>query len=201
MNSLEFSNLPGALEWLNTPRAFATNNADELQITAGAQTDWFFDPAGGVQKNDAPVCLFAPDTNSFTLQAQVSVAFAATFDAGVLFVYGDAAHWAKLCFEFSPQAQPMIVSVVTRGVSDDCNSVVVAGNTVFLRVYRHENIWAFHFSPDGAFWNFVRYFDLGVQENVRVGFAAQSPMGQGCAATFAHIQFHARGLTDLRNGE
>jgi hypothetical protein len=198
---LEFSNLPGAAEWLNIPLAFARHAADELAITAGAQTDWFFDPAGNVQTHNAPVCLFAPDTQSFTLHARVTVAFASDFDAGVLFVYGDETHWAKLCFEFSPQAEPMLVSVVTRGVSDDCNSVVVSGNTVFLRVYCHKNIWAFHYSPDGAYWHFVRYFDLGVYENVRVGFSAQSPTGSGCSAVFSSIAYQARTLNDVRSGE
>lgn len=201
MNDLTLTTLPAPLLWLNAPTAFESNGADELKITAGAQTDWFFDPAGNVQNSNAPVCLFSPDTHSFTLQARVTVAFASTFDAGVLFVYGDETHWAKLCFEFSPQAQPMLVSVVTRGLSDDSNSVVIDGNSVFLRAYRHENIWAFHYSPDGVYWHFVRYFDLGVQENVRLGFSAQSPMGSGSAATFSHIVFQPRTLNDLRNGE
>lgn len=201
MNSFQLTALPAPLQWLNSPTTFASNHTDELEITAGAQTDWFFDPTGNVQNHNAPVCMFSPNTQPFTLQARVTVAFAATFDAGVLFVYGDATHWAKLCFEFSPQGQPMIVSVVTRGVSDDCNSVVVPGNTVFLRVYRYENIWAFHYSLDGAYWHFVRYFDLGVQEKVRVGFSAQSPTGQGCAVSFSLVAYHARSLSDLRNGE
>jgi hypothetical protein len=43
---------------------------------------------------------------------------ASTFDAGVLLLWVDERHWGKLCFEFSPAGDPMIVSVVCRGVAD-----------------------------------------------------------------------------------
>ena len=58
--------------------------------------------------------------------------------------------WAKLCFEYSPQREPMVVSVVTRGLSDDCNSFVVDGATVWLRIARVGSAFAFHASTDGA---------------------------------------------------
>ena len=45
-----------------------------------------------------------------------------------------AAGTRKLCFEHSPDRQPMIVSVVTRGVSDDANAFAVDGQTAWLRV-------------------------------------------------------------------
>jgi hypothetical protein len=40
---------------------------------------------------------------------------------------GHDALWAKLCFELSPQHQPMIVSVVTWGTSGDCNAAPSTG--------------------------------------------------------------------------
>jgi len=41
----------------------------------------------------------------------------------------------------------------------------------------------------------LRYFTLG-KDLVRVGFLAQSPAGEGCAATFDHIMFRpGRGRT------
>ena len=61
----------------------------------------------------------------FLFQARVEVQVGESFDAGVLVVWLDETTWAKLCFEYSPQREPMVVSVVTRGTSDDCNSVVV----------------------------------------------------------------------------
>jgi regulation of enolase protein 1 (concanavalin A-like superfamily) len=107
-----------------------------LSILAGAHTDWFTDPKGGAIQDNAPCALFtAPDEN-FLLSARVSVAFAATFDAGVIQVRVANDLWAKLCFEYSPQGHPMIVSVVTRGMSDDCNSVELDCSEIYLRVAR-----------------------------------------------------------------
>lgn len=45
-------------------------------------------------------------------------------------------HWAKLCCEFSPAGEPMIVSVVCRGVADDANAFIVPGRPVWLRIGR-----------------------------------------------------------------
>ena len=95
----------------------------------------------------------------------------------------------------------MIVSVVTRGVSDDCNSVSIGDHSVYLRIYRQSDVLAFHYSLNGRYWHFVRFFSLGIVEQLRVGFSTQSPMGQGCRAVFSEIRYAASALPDLRNGE
>lgn len=68
----------------------------------------------------------------------------------------------------------MIVSVVTRGVSDDCNSTIIDGNSVYLRVAHTGKAFGLHYSLDGKYWNMVRYFTLGKTENLRVGFEASN---------------------------
>ena len=109
-------------------------------------------------------------------------------DAGVLLLHAGERQWAKLCFELSPQGRPTAVTVVTRDTSDDCNSFEVASSTLWLRVARTGKAWAFHAAQDGAWWRLVRYFALGADAaDVRVGFLAQSPTGQGCTAIFEHI--------------
>jgi regulation of enolase protein 1 (concanavalin A-like superfamily) len=95
----------------------------------------------------------------------------------------------------------MVVSVVNRDVSDDCNSVVIAGSEVYLRVARTPRTLAFHYSTDGQFWHFVRYFSLGLTDVVRAGFSAQSPTGATCRAVFAEIAYRAGALADNRSGE
>jgi hypothetical protein len=132
--------------------------------------------------------------------ARVEVDFAATFDAGVLVVRAGELTWAKLCFELSPEAEPTIVSVVTRGVSDDCNSVVVDGNAVWLRISRLGAAFAFHASTDGAHWRLVRHFALAAGETPAVGFLSQSPLGDGCSTRFDEISFESRRLDDMRSG-
>ena len=195
------SSIPATMTWKNQPSEGTSAAEQQISITAGAESDWFISPAGEQVKNNAPIALFAPPDHAFCFQARVTVEFAATYDAGTLFVYAHDALWAKLCFEYSPQQQPMIVSVVTRGVSDDCNSVCVESNSVYLRVYRHGEALAFHYSLDGHYWHFVRHFSLGDLGQMRIGFSTQSPTGQGCKASFSEIRYTPGTLSDLRNGE
>jgi regulation of enolase protein 1 (concanavalin A-like superfamily) len=199
--SFTLSSIPATMTWKNQPSESTSAAEQGISITAGADTDWFVNPAGVHVKSNAPIALFAPPDHAFCLQARVTVEFAATYDAGTLFVYAHDALWAKLCFEYSPQQQPMIVSVVTRGVSDDCNSVCVEDHSVYLRVYRQGEVLAFHYSLDGHYWHFVRHFTLGDSGQMRIGFSTQSPTGQGCSASFSEIRYTPGMLSDLRNGE
>ncbi len=190
--------IPYTLVW-QTPALDAKFIDDKLSITAGPRTDLFNDPRGLLTIANTPRLMFRPEGN-FMLSTKVTVPFASTYDAGVLVAFADAAHWGKLCFEFSPQGQPMIVSVVNKGDSDDCNSVVIAGHTVHLRLARIGRAFAFHYSIDGRFWHFTRYFNLGV-EDAAIGFSSQSPTGSGCASIFEDIRFEARAPADIRSGE
>ena len=95
---------------------------------------------------------------------------------------------------------PMVVSVVTRDVSDDCNSFVVPGNQIWLRAARIGRAHAFHASTDGRRWQLVRHFRLTDADTVEVGFIAQSPVGEGCGVTFSNIAFEPVTLGDLRDG-
>jgi regulation of enolase protein 1 (concanavalin A-like superfamily) len=201
MTTFHLPALPADLSWLHGPVTWSMTSGDQLTITAGAGTDWFSDPAGGPRKDDAPSALFTPPHQEFTLSAHVRVAFAATFDAGTLQVRVSDEVWAKLCFEFSPQHHPMVVSVVTRGVSDDCNSAQLEEDGVFLRITRRPAIFAFHYSLDGRSWQLVRYFSLGEALQERLGFSAQSPTGAGCSVRFTQIRYTPTSLSDLRSGD
>jgi len=169
-------------------------------------TDFFVDPVtagtdAATAVDDAATLLGLPPAGDFQLSARVSVGFAAQYDAGVLMVHAAPDRWAKLCFEQSPSGEPMVVSVVTRGTSDDANAFVVGGREVWLRVSRLGTAYAFHASTDGEVWRMVRLFSLGAgTADDRVGFEAQSPMGQGCAVRFDSIRFVLERLPDVRDG-
>ena len=202
MTTLSLSPIPSDLQWKNDPADWKVGTDNSLSMTAGAKTDWFIDPSGnGVVVSNAAAALFVPPNENFLLSARVTVNFGSTFDAGVLCVHERDDLWTKLCFEYSPQQKPMIVSVVTRGLSDDCNSTVIDGNTVSLRIARLGATFALHYSLDGQYWNMVRYLTLGKLENLRVGFLAQSPLGQGCNVIFSEIAYRPDTLKDMRNGE
>lgn len=193
--------LPMPLRWRHEP-AHVTAGRDALTIGAAARTDLFADPGEpGSLVDNAPAVLGIPPgpPTGYRLSARVTPRFAETFDAGVLLLHVGERAWAKLCFEFSPQRRPTVVSVVTRGVSDDCNAFSVDGPHVWLRIATHGPAYAFHASTDGALWHLVRYFALD-GEPAAVGFLAQSPTGPGCTVEFDDIRFTAGPLAELRDG-
>lgn len=199
MEPVAVSTLPFPLRWLSPPAEFHLAGGT-LTVLAGPRCDWFIDPDGVTDPvMNAPALVGDPD-GDFILSAHVTVDFAATFDAGVLVLSGGERTWAKLCFEYSAGGEPMVVSVVTRGVSDDSNAFVVEGNQVWLRVARLGAAFAFHASTDGRAWRLIRYFSLGPVGTLTVGFEAQSPVGEGCRATFDELRFESARLADLRNG-
>src|SRR5690349_5966237 len=183
--------------------------AGTVRATAAPHTDLFVDPGSGSTLNaesmlNAATLLGAAPEGDFQLSARVTVDFAATYDAGVLLIWVDEHHWGKLCFEFSPAGEPMIVSVVTRGVSDDANAFVVPERSVWLRVSRIDHAYTYHASEDGRRWRMIRFFTLGGAEVAPgpelIGLEAQSPTGDGCAVTFEEIRFVPERLAELRDG-
>jgi uncharacterized protein len=174
--------------------------------TASAHTDLYVNP-GGPDSTDAASMLNAatllgvPPAGDFQFSARITVDFRSPYDAGVLLLWIDEQHWGKLCFEFSPALQPMVVSVVTRSVYDDANAFVVPVRTVWLRVSRIDRVWAYHASTDGSTWEMIRVFSLtDSASGHRIGFEAQSPTGAGCTVTFSDIRYAAQRLADLRDG-
>jgi uncharacterized protein len=194
--------IPGLppLEWANGQGSAETPTDALLGLTAAAGADWSNDVFGGPRKHTATLLGFIP-TDDFYLSARVMVqGERTTFDAAVLAIWGDRDHWAKLCFEYSPQGQAMVVSVVTNDFSDDCNSTVVTEDAVYLRVTRSGEGWAFHSSTDGHSWEFVRVFRIEYDGPMSVGFLSQAPLGDLCIADFDHMTYSTSVPADFRDG-
>jgi uncharacterized protein len=200
--SVSLPAVPAPLRWLGTPAAWRVEGDDALTLTSPPRTDLFSDP-GGPDRFAAAPALLARVQGDFTLSAHVTAELSSTYDAGVLLLHRDADTWAKLCLERSPQGRPTVVSVVTRGTSDDANGFTVDGGEIWLRVARVGGAYAFHASHDGHFWDLVRYFALDADGSfdTRVGFLAQSPLGEGTTVGFTRIAYARRTLNDLRGGE
>jgi len=188
------------------PGVFRRNDRGDVIAMAPPRTDLYIDPARDISDATAPVLsaptmLGSPPAGDFQLSARVTVDFAATYDAGVLLGWADDRNWAKLCFEYAPAGEPMVVSVVTRGVSDDANAFTLGERSVRLRISRIDRVYAFHASTDATVWQLIRVFTLDDDVELhRVGFEAQSPIGEGCAVTFDEIRFTDDRLTDPRDG-
>ena len=200
--TVHLSALPFPLEWDGAEPPSWDAADGRLEATAAAETDWYvyaIEPPADPPKNGPRLLGVAPD-GDWQFSARVTVDFNGTYDAGTLLLDVDEDHWSKLCFEYSPDGQGMVVSVITRGTSDDANGWVVEGNTVWLRISRLGEGFVFHASADGERWEFARAFAFGVQGPVRAGFGVQAPTGKGCKVVFEQIAFEQESLRELRDG-
>ena len=188
--------LPETMSWQNKPGDWHIEDKQVLTISSTAKTDWFVDPFDGTVANTAPILLFTPSPD-YVLSTKVTVKFATKWDAGALMLWGDDHHWAKLSFEYSPDGKPTLVTVVTRGLSDDCNSVHMAGDSVYLRIAKSGSTFVFYFSEDGKDWQILRTFSLDTKIPIRVGFESQSPAGAGAVATFSAITYEAHRVGNI----
>jgi len=195
-STVSIPGLPGTLNWQNTPRSWNIDSKNVLTISSNAKTDWFVDPFDGTVAKSAPILLFTPGSD-YVLSARVAVTFATKWDAGALMVWGDDHHWAKLSFEFSPDSKPTLVTVVTRGLSDDCNSMHLPGDSAYLRIAKSGNTYVFYFSTDGQSWQILRTFSLDTELPVRVGFESQSPAGPGAVAKFSAITYEPHRIENI----
>lgn len=195
----ELTPSPGS-EWT------VSTSGREVEVDALPHSDIFVDPAGAGVANaatlmNAVTLLGAPPEGDFRLSARVRVDFHSTFDAGTLMLWWSEQYWAKLCFEYSPDGDAMVVSVVNRLVADDANSFTVDGGEIWLRVSRVGDVFAYHASTDGRTWSFVRVFAVDAGgASPKVGFEAQSPTGEGCHVTFEDVAFDTVSLTSMRDG-
>ena len=197
--------IPGAMRWDNTPASFAVRGDDGLEIVSTGQTDWFVPPLDGAARTNSPRLLFDADAG-FILRAKVTVDFKAKWDGGALLVYEGDAHWAKLCLENSVYEKPTIVSVVTRGASDDSNGFEVDGNSIYLQVARTGQAVIFYASADATAWRIIRVFTLrdsaGKQiGRMRAGFSSQSPTGRGHRTVFSEIRYRPEPPKNWWQGE
>jgi uncharacterized protein len=189
----------GRARWLGPVPTWTPLGTDGVEMVAPPRSDRFHDPADDARKADSPLWAVEAEAPSH-LVARVTVDSTDKFDAGVLMAYQSPHVWAKLCFERDPIGRLMVVSVVTRGRSDDANAFVVDGSTVWLRVSLLPRAYAFHASTDGRRWEFVRYFRLGAVGRPRLGLSAQAPVGEGCTVRFEHVRLGSGVVDELRGG-
>ena len=196
----EIQGIPGTLTWHNKPVSYHVDHRSVLTIFSGPKTDWFVDPFDETVASTAPIFSFIPG-DTFVFSARVKVQFRTKWDAGAFMLWADDHHWAKLSFELSPEGRPTIVTVVTRGVSDDCNSVPQSGDSVYLRIARTRSTYVFYYSRDGRSWKVIRTFRLEAQEELSLGFESQSPAGSGSRAIFTDIRYSPRKIADIYTGK
>ena len=188
--------LPASLIWQNGTANWSADSAGQLTLTAGAKTDWFVWPGEGDHRPDsAPRLLFKAGEN-FSFSTRVDVSSHALYDAGCLALYGTPTHWAKLCLEAQEGGGLAIVSVITRGFSDDATAYPISGTSTYLKIAKQQRGLFFYASPDGRNWTIIRKFNLDAPDGFHAGFAVQSPEGKGASAVFSDFRY-GTGPVDL----
>lgn len=191
--------IPYPLHWQIQPLHF-TAKGNTITMVAGKKTDMFRDPNVTYNTDNAPKLLFRPADN-FTLSASIEHAFANKWDGGAIVLKSDSLNWVKFCFEKDYTGARRVVSVVTKDISDDCNSVEIAGDKVFYKIAKADNVITLYYSTNGVKWLLIRHLQFNTKPGFEVGFLAQSPTGTSCAVTFSDILYVERKIADPYTGE
>jgi regulation of enolase protein 1 (concanavalin A-like superfamily) len=198
-DSVRIKSIPRGLFWENSPRSFSLKT-DQVVIVAGEKTDMFRDPNVTYNTDNAPKLLFEGDEN-FVLTASIEHAFVSKWDGGAIIIREDSLHWIKFCFEKDYTGAKRVVSVVTRDISDDCNSVAMSSNKVFYKVAKAGNVITLYCSSNGKNWLLVRHLQFETNKGFRLGFLAQSPTGPHCEVKFSDINYKLKKINDPYTGE
>ena len=198
-DSLVISSIPHKLYWENNTGKFLIRE-NRLTIEAGAKTDLFRDPNVTYNTDNAPKLLFKADEN-FILSASIEHSFTNKWDGGAIVIISDSLNWIKFCFEKDYTGAKRVVSVVTKNISDDCNSVEIKSNRVFYKVAKADNVITLYYSTNGFKWFLVRHFQFDTKPGFEVGFLAQSPTGTRCEVKFSNIKYQSKKIKDPYIGD
>ncbi len=197
--SMNPENLLG-FQWMNAPAAVRFTDGT-LQVTATEKTDFFNNPENNEVSATAPL-LFKEMAGDFVLTALVKPDFADIWNACALMVHIDSLNWIKFGFENSDATGKSIVSVVTRGVSDDSNGAVLNdAASIWLRIIRKGNIYAMHWSADGETFKMARLSAMPAAGLVKAGIEAQCPAGKPATHRILFLSIEERTVNDLRSGK
>lgn len=197
-DQIELPSIPKKLVWKNTPKSFKIEK-NTLTIEAGAKTDMFRDPNVTYNTDNAPKLIFQPD-HDFILSVKVEHGFLNKWDAGALVLISDSLNWVKFCFEKDYTGSRRVVSVVTKNISDDCNSISGSSNFIYLKLAKAGNVITLYTSENGEKWLLIRHFQFPMKTDFYAGFLAQSPTGSQCSVQFSEIKYEARKIEDPYTG-
>jgi len=179
---------------------FISETKSSIEIEAPGKSDFFIDMLSMKERDDAPF-YYEKRKGDFVMRVKVRPDFKKAYDAGGLFIYDTARKWIKLEFEMTDLGYPSVVTVVTDGVSDDCNGERQGeAKEIWLQVARRGSNWVLYHSDNGKKWKMARYFRLKMKESVRIGLEAQSPIGNGCKVEFSNFKIEDNDLKDMRKG-
>ena len=183
---------------MNEPSSFDVQDGS-LQITVAKGTDFFNNPEDSSVVESAPF-LYQEVAGDFVAKAVVQPDFSAQWNALSMMVYLDSLNWIKFAFENSDATGPSIVTVVTKGTSDDANGVILdSTSTVWLAIARKANIYSMHWSTDGDTYQMARLTSMRSHQSVKIGVEAQSPVGDSAAHQVHYFELVEKTVENLRD--
>jgi regulation of enolase protein 1 (concanavalin A-like superfamily) len=191
--------IPHKLYWNNEPKSFKIEG-NSVTIVAGEKTDMFRDPNVTYNTDNAPKLMFRPDEN-FVLTSAIEHSFSSKWDGGAIVLRADSLNWVKFCFEKDYTGARRVVSVVTKDISDDCNSAEVASNKVYYKIAKADNVITLYYSTNGSKWLLIRHFQFNAKGPYELGFLSQSPTGKSCTVKFSNIRYSNTKIKDPYTGE
>lgn len=164
-------------EWMNAPENFkVTDQGMHVEVLEG--TDFFNNPEDLSVTGTAPL-LYEIMAGDFIAKALVKPDFNSQWNAVSLMAYIDESNWIKFAFESSDATGPSVVTVVTKGVSDDANGVVIDDtDELWLALVKRDSIYAMHWSIDGKNYKMARLTTMPSTDEVKIGVEFQSPVGE-----------------------
>ncbi|UCE94517.1 MAG: DUF1349 domain-containing protein [Flavobacteriaceae bacterium] len=188
------------LNWMNKPENYVLNEGN-LSIEALKGTDFFIDPESREATSTAPF-LFREMKGDFVAVLKLRPDFSSQWNAGAIFMMIDKSNWIKFAFENSDATGKSVVSVVTRGVSDDANGVILNDHDeLWLKMIRKGDLFAMHWSLDGNEFKMCRLAAMKAAASVKIGLEAQSPVGEKAVHDFLYFGIEAKTVKNLRKGE
>jgi len=198
-DSIRIKSVPYGMFWENKAEKFSIQT-NEMIIVAGEKTDMFRDPNVTYNTDNAPKLLFRPD-HDFVLIVTIEHSFSNKWDGGAIVLKQDSLNWIKFCFEKDYTGAKRVVSVVTKNISDDCNSVELKTNKVYYKLAKADNVITLYYSLEGKKWFLVRHLQFDTDKDLKLGFLAQSPTGRRCEVKFSNISYVAKKIKDPYLGE
>lgn len=186
-NKIQIDSINQKLLWVNTSLGYSTNGTNTINITATNGTDLYHYARGNYNKSNAPLLLFNADSN-FVFTATLSANFDSDYDGAFLIVYSDSNHYAKFLFELNPKEELIVCSALTNGYSDDNINAKTTESKVHFKITRIGTVYGFFYSLNNIDWEYVRIFKFNAK-NVKIGFGAQSPVGENCTVSFSNIRY------------
>ena len=187
------------LKWLNNPTSIALDNG--VRIVAGEKTDFFVNPETGENSHSAPL-LYREEQGDFVATVRVEPDFSEMWNAACLMMHSDSTHWIKFAFERSDATGKSIVSVVTDGVSDDANGVILEDqDEIWLKLLRKGSIFSMLWSLDGSIYKMARLTKMELPDVVKIGIEAQCPVGKEATHNFYEFNVENISVNDVRKGE